>query len=71
MTERAYLVEVASRQSFRRSVFTRPRPLTDIDVFVNYGRRRVRSKSLPGLILPFHTKSIIVGGKRRTGAGPP
>jgi hypothetical protein len=31
MTERAYLVEVASRQSFRRSVFTRPRPTGDID----------------------------------------
>ena len=30
MTERAYLAEVASRQSFRRRGFAQPRPKTDM-----------------------------------------
>ena len=31
----------------------------------------MRSKTLPGLILPSHTSLISSGRKRRTGAGPP
>src|SRR5207248_9191596 len=36
-----------------------------------WSRGRVRSKTLPGLIFPFHTISISSGRNRRTGAGPP
>jgi hypothetical protein len=44
MTERTYLAEVVSRQSFRRRVFTQPRPLAGADF----------AKSQPNLHIPQH-----------------